>query len=204
MATKKWIDETGLEIPANRITRSEKLKEQKMEALLRKAKRMNEQLTALKVEMADAADEIYEAVMAENGVNKTEWKGNFRVKNFDGSVMLEVDVNERIEFDDTLISVAKEHFDEFLNTGTGGVDEMIRALITDAFNNSKGRLDAKKITSLLKYRSRIDAAKYPSFHKAIDAIEKSMSRPSSKRYFRVSEKDSFGKMTAIDLNFSSI
>lgn len=204
MATKKWIDETGLEIPANRITRSEKLKEQKLEALLRKAKRMNEQLTALKVEMADAADEIYEAVMAENGVNKTEWKGNFRVKNFDGSVMLEVDVNERIEFDDTLISVAKEHFDEFLNTGTGGVDEMIRQLIADAFNNSKGRLDAKKITSLLKYRSRIDAAKYPLFHKAIDAIEKSMSRPSSKRYFRVSQKDEFGKMIAVDLNFSSI
>ena len=204
MATKKWIDETGLEIPTNRITRSEKLKEQKLETLLRKAKRMNEQLTALKVEMADAADEIYEAVMAENGVNKTEWKGNFRVKNFNGSVMLEVDVNERIEFDDALIAVAKNHFDEFLTTGTGGVDEMIRQLIADAFNNSKGRLDAKKITNLLKYRSRIDAAKYPSFHAAIDAIEKSISRPSSKRYFRISQKDEFQKMTAVDLNFSSI
>lgn len=204
MAKKIWKDETGLEIPANRITRSEKLKETKLEALARKARKLNEQLTAFKVEFADAADEIFEAVLQENGIKKTDHKGNFLVKTFDGGIKAEVDVNERIEFDDTLIAAAKEHFDIFLNTGTGGVDEMIRELIMDAFNNSRGRLDAKKVTSLLKYRSRIDKAKYPSFHSAIDCIEKSMSRPSSKRYFRISERDSEGKYIAIDLNFSSI
>lgn len=201
---KKWIDETGMEIPANRVTKSEKLREQHLERLAKKAQKLNEQLTAFKVEFADAADEVFEAVMKENGINTAERKGNFLMKTFDGSIKAEVDVNERIEFDDALIAVAKQHFDEFLTNGTGGIDAMIRELITDAFNNSRGRLDAKKITSLLKYRSRIDANKYPAFHKAIDAIEKSMSRPSSKRYFRISVKDEFDKYVAIDLNFSSI
>lgn len=201
---KVWIDETGMEIPANRITRSEKLREARLESLAKKARKMNEQLAAFKDEFANAVDEIFAAVMEENGIDVTERKGNFLTKNFDGSIKAEVDVNERIEFDNTLIAVAKEHFDEFLNNGTGGIDEMIRELIMDAFNNSRGRLDAKKITSLLKYRSRIDPKKYPSFHKAVDAIEKSISRPSSKRYFRLSERDAEGKYNAIDLNFSSI
>jgi len=201
---KVWKDETGLEIPANRITRSEKLREQKLSALLNKAKRLNKQLADFKEEFAATSDEIFAAVMEENGITKTNHKGNFLTTNFDRSIKAEVDVNEQIVFDDALIVVAKQHFDEFLSGGTNGIDAMIRELIMDAFNNSRGRLDAKKITGLLKHRSRIDAEKYPSFHLAIDAIEKSISRPTSKRYFRISEKSADGGYQVIDLNFSSI
>lgn len=203
-AKKVWTDEAGVTIPANRITKSEKLKEAKLEKLAKKAMALNAKLAEFKAEFANDADEIFAAVMAENGITKTDHKGNFLTKNFDGSIKAEVDVNERIEFDDAMILIAKAHFDEFLSIGASAIDEMIRELILDAFSTSRGKLDAKKVTSLIKYKTRIDANKYPSFHKAIEAIEKSISRPSSKRYFRISTRDTEGKYNAIDLNFSSI
>lgn len=204
MATKKWIDENGIEIPAKRVTKSEKLKEAKLDYLAKKAARLNKQLGEFKEEFASSVDEIIATIMAENGIEKTTTKGNIMIPNFDRSIKAEVDINDRIEFDDTMITVAKSHMDDFLTNGTGGVDEMIRELILDAFSTSRGKLDAKKVTGLTKYRTRIDSVKYPSFHKMLDAIEKSIRRPSSKRYFRISLRDSEGKYKIIDLNFSSI
>jgi hypothetical protein len=204
MIKKVWTDENGISIPGNRITKTEKLKEAKLEILAKKAAAINEKLSGFKLEFAAAADEIFNSVMEENGIKKTNSKGNVEFYNFDRTIKAEVAVSEKIVFDDTLIAVAKSHFDEFLSIGAGSIDEMIRELILDAFSTSRGKLDAKKVTSLVKYRTRIDANKYPSFHKAIDAIERSISRPSSKRYFRISLRDGEGKYNAIDLNFSSI
>jgi ribosomal protein S18 len=204
MATKKWIDENGIEIPAKRVTPAEKLKEQKLDKLTAKAKRINKLLADFKKEFSEDVDEIIAAVMSENNVEAKETKGNMAIFNFDRSVKAEVDVNERIEFDDTLIAVAKSHMDEFLTMNTNGLDNMIRELILDAFSTSRGKLDSKKVTGLTKYRQRIDAEKYPAFHLMLDAIEKAIRRPSSKRYFRVSVADADGKYNVIDLNFSSI
>jgi len=205
MTTKKvWTDESGITIPANRITKAEKLKEARLEKLAKKAIALNERLAEFKAEFAKDADEIFAAVMAENGITKTDHKGNFLTKTFNGSIKAEVDVNRPIEFDDALIEVAKFHRDEFLKNGTSGLDPMISEIVLDNFDTSRGKLDTKKVMSMAKYRGRVDINKYPSFHKMLDAIEKAIRRPDSKRYFRISLRDAEGKYNAIDLNFSSI
>jgi hypothetical protein len=204
MSKKVWKDETGLEIPGNRITKSEKLRESATEKLLKKAEKLNQLLALFKEEFIETSDEIYTTILEENGAKAADRKGNFIYYNFDRTVKVETDVQDKIEFDDAMIAVAKSHFDEFLSSNTNGIDAMIRELILDAFSSSRGKLDTKKVMSLVKYRSRIPADKYPQFHAAIDAIEKGMSRPTSKRYFRILNRDSEGKYNAIDLNFSSI
>ena len=204
MSKKIWKDETGIEIPANRITKSEKMRETVTEKLLKNAEKLNMLLSKFKDEFITAADEVYVTILEENGAKASDRKGNFIFYNFDRSVKVETDVQERIEFDDAMITVAKQHFDEFLTGNTNGIDDMVRELILDAFSSTRGKLDTRKVMGLVKYRSRIPADKYPQFHAAINAIEKGMSRPSSKRYFRVSQRDGEGKYNAIDLNFSSI
>lgn len=205
MNTKIWKDETGLVIPANRVKKSEKLRESVTDRLLAKAIRLNRALNDFKTEIANASDQVFSAVVEENGGQvKEDRKGNFLFYNFDRSIKIETDAQERIEFDDALITVAKQHFDEFIKANSSGIDEMIRQLILDAFNTTRGKLDTKKVMNLVRYRQRIPADKYPSFHLAIDAIEKSISRPESKRYYRISQRDSEGKYQPIDLNFSSI
>jgi hypothetical protein len=204
MTTKIWKDENGITIPASRVTKSEKLREQVIERLLKRAQKLSQELAKFKDEFANTSDEVYDAVMAENGVDTTDRKGNFCFYNFDRTIKAEVDVSDRIEFDDAMIAVAKQHFDIFLDNTTGGVDEMIRELILDAFSTVKGKLDTKKVMTLVKYRQRIDPNKYPQFHKAIDAIEKGMRKPSSRRYYRISVRNSQGGYDAINLNFSSL
>ena len=204
MSKKIWKDETGIEIPANRITKSEKMRETVTEKLLKNAEKLNMLLSKFKDELIVAADEVYVTILEENGAKASDRKGNFIFYNFDRSVKVETDVQERIEFDDAMIAVAKQHFDEFLSSNTNGIDDMIRELILDAFSSTRGKLDTRKVMGLVKYRSRIPADKYPQFHAAINALEIGMSRPSSKRYFRVSQRDAEGKYNAIDLNFSSI
>lgn len=201
---KKWIDENGLEIPANRITKSERMKEQAADRLLKKAKKLSADLAAFKADVADTADDILEIVFDENGASREKHKGNFSFYNFDRTIKVEVDNQERIEFDDALIAVAKQLFDEFLTNSSTGVDEMIRQLILDAFSTSRGRLDTKKVLSLVKYRQRVPTDRYPQFHQAIDAVEKSIRRPDSKLYFRIAERDEDGKYQTVNLNFSAI
>jgi hypothetical protein len=201
---KQWIDENGLEIPTARITKSEKMREAAADRLLKKANEINRRLAAFKDEVSESADEIMAQVFEENGVNSELRKGNFTFYNFDRSIRVEVSMQERIDFDDAMIAVAKEHFDEFLATNSSALDEMIRQLIMDAFSTSRGKLDTKKVLSLVKYRQRVPATKYPKFHAAIDAIEKAIRRPDSKRYFRIAKRNGNGEYDNVELNFSSI
>jgi hypothetical protein len=80
-------------------------------------------------------------------------------------------------------------------------DEFVKELVDTAFSNSKGALDAKKVLSLLKHRTKI---KNVLFQEALNLIEESIRRPDSKTYYRVWTKDEDGKYKNIDLNFSSI
>jgi hypothetical protein len=204
---KVWKDESGLVIPAKRITQAEKLKEATCDKLLKKALRIQVLLVGFKEEISIEADKVFTAVMEENGGTLREnWKGNFTVYNFDRSIKIEVSMQDQIRFDDALIEVAKQHFDTFLQSaaGSAAVDEMIRDMITDAFNTSRGRLDTRKVLGLISYRQRIPKGKYPHFHMALDAIEKGTTRTFSKKYHRISVRGEDGKYEAVDLNFSSL
>lgn len=200
---KEWKDESGMVIPANRITASEKLKEKLSEKLLKEAQGINKKLAAYKALIEQASRDVLEAVKAENNSDK-ETKGNFTFFNFDRSIKVEVSINERIEFDDILIGIAKEKLDSFISENTTATEEMIKALVMEAFSTSRGKLDSKKVMSLVKYRQRIPQGKYPLFHEAIDTIESAIRRPESKTYFRIAAKDEQGAYQYIDLNFSSI
>ena len=206
-ARKAWTDENGITIPAFRITKSEKLKESVCEKLVKKALKVQEIMRQLKDEVTEAATDVLNETIAENGGKTREnYKGNFTFYNFNRTIKIEASVQEKIEFDDAMIIVAKEHFDTFLSDATtaSGVDQMIREIIADAFSTAKGALDTDKVMGLTKYRTRVDAAKYPAFHAALDAIEKGASRHFSKKYHRISIKKDEGGYEAINLNFSSL
>ncbi|HEY5393431.1 MAG TPA: DUF3164 family protein, partial [Hanamia sp.] len=175
-----WTDETGIAIPFNRLSKSEKLKEQIAGNLLKNALKINTSLVSFKSDIDNSIMQIRDSLMDEKKLHK-ESKGNFTWYNFDRSVKVEVNVNETIQFDDGLIAAAREHLDSFVSKNVQGTDEVVRVLISSAFHNTKGGLDSKKVLSLMKYRTKIKAAE---FQKALNLIEQAISRPSSKKYFR--------------------
>ena len=199
-----WTDESGVTIPFNRISKAEAVKERHAGILLKAAVKANEGLKAIMEMIQKANDEVSVALAAETtkaGKTIKPSKGNFTWFNFDRSIKIEVSVNETIKFDEARIAAARDLFDRFITKNVQGTDDIVRQLINSAFANTKGGLDSKKVMSLLKYRTKI---KDSLFHEALDHIEASISRPSSKRYFNIWAKDETGAYKNIQLNFSSI
>lgn len=199
-----WIDEVGLEIPFNRLNKVEITKEMYAGKIYKEACKINKSLQAFMAMIAFANEEVNKAIDKENqALNKKckQTKGNFTWFNFDRSIKIEVNVNETVKFDEAKIATARELFDSFIDKNVQGTDDIVRQLINTAFANTRGGLDSKKVLSLLKYRTKI---KDKQFQAALDLIQDSISRPSSKRYFRVWVKNEEGAYENIELNFSSI
>lgn len=195
-----WTDETGNKVQVSRTTKSERLQEREAFRLFTEATRLNAELSAFKERIKQTCQKVYDTYMAEKEINKAS-KGNFTFYNFDRSIKIVVNINERIEFDELGIEACKNLLDGFLTDNVESKDEAIKSLIMDAFNNTKGRLDTKKVMNLLRYRSKITNK---SFQEAMKLLEESIRRPDSKTYFQVWFKDAEGQYKNIDLNFSSI
>lgn len=197
---KIWIDEKGVGIPYSRTTKSERLMEKESAKLLKEAIGINAKLVNFKDVLREMCHEVYDVFMEENNNHKKS-KGNFTWYNFDRSIKIEVSINERIEFDDLNIQACKDKLNQFLSDNVESKNEFIKQLVLDAFETSRGKLDAKKVMSLLRYRNKIKA---PIFHEALNLLQQSIRRPDSKAYFRIWAKNEEGKYQNIELNFSSI
>lgn len=194
-----WTDEKGIQCLYSRTTNSERLMEAQSYKLAKEALKLNQELSAFKNYVREVCQEVYDTYMAEKEATPT--KGNFTWYNFDRSIKIEVSINERIEFDDLGITACKSKLHDFLKENVESKDAFIKDMVMDAFETSRGKLDAKKVMSLLRYRSKI---KNPLFQEALNLLEESIRRPESKTYFRVSTRTAEGKYEVIDLNFSSI
>jgi len=197
---EKWKDESKMEVPYKRISKAERLMEIKSHSLLTEAKGINSGLQDFKNRIKAICEEVYSAFMLENNV-KSNSKGNFTWYNFDRTIKVEVAISEPVKFDDMAIQASKEKLDEFLESAVDSKIDFVKDLIKDAFSTSNGKLDAKRVLGLLRYKSRVTS---PLFLEAMDLIEKGIRRPESKTYFRIWEKDTDGKYQAIELNFSNI
>ncbi len=205
---KTWYDEKGIAVPITRVTALEKKKERYAGKLSDDAMDINAQLIEFKEELRSLSEEVYNDYMEKylkevkaKGEEPKKQKGNFTWYSFDRSVKIEVDVNDRIEFDEMIIKACQEKLNDFLSDNLTTNQEYFRDLINDAFSTSHGKLDTRKVLGLLKHKSKIRQKK---FQDAMDLLEQSIHSNSSKTYYKVSVKGENGDYKAINLNFSSI
>ncbi len=198
---KNWVDESGMEIPFNRINAVEKLHERHSATILKKALVINQQLADFKVLVQKLCGEAFEAFMASKDVKK-ETKGNFTWFNFNRSIKIEVNQSTPLKFDDLTITAAKTKLDEFLTNNIESKNDFVKNMVMDAFETQRNnQLDVKKVMGLTRYKSKIND---PLFSEAVDLISEAIRRSDTKTYFRIWQKDADGKYQNIDLNLSSI
>lgn len=202
---KIWQDAKGLPVPYSRVLPPERKKEKYAKQLHDMAKKIETDLGSLWEHANAICAELYkEAMDALAAEGKAQTKGNFRWYNFDKSVRIEVDMQDRLEYDSLKLAAAKAKFDEYITKHTAGADDLITTLVADAFTNTKGRVDNKKIQTLISYKNRFTGAKYALWHQGCDLLIEAAEVVSSKRYTTFSLRQPDGSYKAINLNFSSI
>lgn len=197
---KVWTDDSGNHVQVSRLTRSEKLMERVSGNLLRDAIRLHNDLLEYKARVRKACEDVYNTYHAERNLTPNG-RGNFTFYNFNRTIKIEVSVTDKIEFDALGIATAKQLLDEYISENISTKHDVIKQLVLDAFSTTRGRIDSKKIINLIRYRSKINDAK---FTRAVDLLEQSIRKPSSRMYIRIWQREPGGQWENIDLNFSSI
>src|SRR5205085_9242937 len=121
--------------------------------LAKEALKISTQLTSFKVMIKNMCNDVFEKVMTEKERQKAT-KGNFTWYNFDGSIKIEVSINENIEFDGMLIEKCKQLLLEMVGESINSDKAFIKEQVMRVFQTSKGKLDTKKIMNLRKYSIR--------------------------------------------------
>jgi hypothetical protein len=196
-----WLDEQGNKRPRKYLTKLERMQESEIGKILKRAEFLNEKLSEFKEAVASSCEKLVEEYAKRNKLDTTNWKGNITLMSFDRSVKIELNVNNRIEFDDLAIKACKALLDEFLSENIDAKNAFIAEIVTDAFSTSRGKLDTKKVLGLLKYESKIKDEK---FQKAMGFLKESIRNVGSKNYYRISVKDDDGSWQPIRLDFSSL
>lgn len=195
---KMWVDHNGMSVPLQYVPDIDKKREQVTQRFLAKSLSLNKQLNKLKDDMFDELDVIYQRMLKEANIEPSERKGNFTVSSFDKSIKIEVKIQERIEFDDT-IALAQEKIGQFLREKTKDSDLDLIEIVNNAFQTSKGRLDTKRVLSLFSYK-----IKHPTWTEAMELLKKSIDRNNSKRYISISVRNEEGAYEQVQLNFASL
>jgi len=195
---KVWHDHRGNKVPREYVPEFDRNNEVSVAQIYNDAARLSTQLEKFKEKAFKIADRQYRIMLKNANIAPSERKGNYTLTSFDKSVKVEVNVSDRIDFDDNIM-LAQEKLNEFISAKTEGIDTELNTLINHAFTTRKGRLDKARIFGLMQLN-----IKNALWDEAMELIRKSITTNSSVRYMDISVKDDEGKYTPVRLNFASI
>jgi hypothetical protein len=197
MSKKEWKNHKGETIPAKYVPKIDKDREGLVNRHVARAAKLHEALNSFKTDLLIDCDAFFDQMMTDNNVRKPG-KGNYSLTTFDKQYKIEVDVQDRIDFDDT-IQVAHEKIKLYLAEITKDSSGDIQQIVNAAFQTSKGKMDVKRVLGLFELNIN-----HPTWKEAMELIKNSIQRNSSKRYVRFWTRQDDGEYNGIELNFSAL
>lgn len=197
-----WIDKKGEEIHPGLIGEDIKLRDEVVEQLVVKAQRGEKLMREFKELAFSEVNDFMNLLFQEYKIDERENspKGNITLENFSGTAKVQIQIANRISFDEKL-SLAKIKLDEYLKEITENADPAIQTLILKAFEvDKKGEVNAKKILSLKSYK-----IEDPRWKEAMTIIDDAIEIVSSKSYIRFYHKNMIDKeWKHISLDIASV
>jgi len=192
-------DAKGHLIPVAKVKDVDKLRDELTRGVVRGAKDLQ---TAMKSFRAATLSDIqaFADLSAEKyGAKRGGLKGNLTLASFDGRYKVQVQISERLQFDERL-QAAKALIDECLTEWTQDSKDEIKAIINQAFDMDKeGRVNTGAILGLRK----LDIED-PRWREAMEAIADSLQVVGSKKLLRVYERREDGVYTPIALDLAAL
>lgn len=199
-----WQNKNGEFTHPDMVGADKQLEDELVEKLVASAKKMSDKLMEFKIQAYADCYDFVDLLKQDYGLDrlaKSKKLGSVTLKNYSGTMDVQIHVNKLIQFDQKL-SLAKEKIDEYLNEKTEHADPEIRTLITKAFDVKNGKVDVKQILSLKQYP--ITAKKWQEAMSMIDAATEIVG---TKSYIRFKERKGGlidGDMQNIVLDFAAL
>jgi hypothetical protein len=192
-------DSQGRLVPTERVKDIDKLRDQTVRGIVKKAEKLQETIAKGKAEIKDDLIAYLALSFEKYGRKFGGTKGNIEMSSYDGSLRLKLSVSKTIRFDERL-QTAKELIDECITRWAKGSCSEIRALVNDAFHvDREGAVNVGRILGL----RRLDIND-PQWKKAMEAISDSVQVSGTKEYLKFYVQDERGKYTAIPLDFAAL
>lgn len=199
--TQTLKDHNGYDIPVGSIKSLDLMKHKVANKLAASFKKEQKQLLALKELAFKEADKVYSEQLRTyefDGKETAAMKGNFTFFSYDKSLKIEVQIGQKLEFDDK-INIAKSMIDDYLNELVKGQNSDVVIIINNAFVTSSGKLDHRKILNLFTLKIKND-----KWLKAMEILKDSITSNTTKRYIKVWQRDTQGEYQIINVQFSAL
>ena len=186
-------------IPEGLIKPIDLLRDEVVLKQVAKAKDLQLQMQATKVQMQQEIADYLDLSASEYGVSYGGAKGNVTLTSFDGQFKVERAIGEHRIFDER-IQAAKAQIDACIARWSEGSSVEIRALVDYAFRvNKQGRIDVNQVLSLRQLK--IDDQEW---REAMDAIADAITTVAKTEYIRLYERQSSGKYVAVSLDWAKL
>ena len=195
-----WVDPKGNLIPDANVKAIDKLRDETVRRIWALAEALHQEMKTFKSISFDDVAAFVQISADQYGAKIGGNKGNVQLLSFDGSLKIQRNIADHINFDERLLA-AKHLIDECLKEWTADGRDEIKAIINSAFNvDKKGEISTTKILGLK--RIEID---HPTWLKAMQAISDSINIAGSKSYLRFYKRnDETGEYIPMSLDLATI
>jgi len=175
-----WIAKNGKSIHPERVNIEDKLKDEMIESILKKATAVTETIKKFKDEAYDEVDSYFDLLLEKYAVENKKGTKVYTLENFSGTAKIQVATADNIMFDEKL-QIAKKKIDECIHEILKDVHSIDgQQLINNAFEvDKKGEIKPRKILELRSYNIT-----HPKWLEAMEIIAESIEIVSTKEYIR--------------------
>lgn len=197
--TKMWTDPKGRLVPDRMVKDSDKLVDAQVREILGHAMTLMAEIARFRGHCFDDIASLRGLLAEQYGVTRGGSKGNTSFMSYDGTIKVEVRIDDQIVFGPEL-RIAKDLIDEYVEEVSEGVPDAVRALLEHAFEvGQAGRVNRGALYSLR--RLNVD---HPKWQSAMKAIADSMRVMGSKERFQISVRnDPTENFTALPINLAN-
>ncbi|WP_368166042.1 DUF3164 family protein [Aeromonas sp. R9-1] len=186
-------------VPEHLIPATDLLRDELVQALVREADALQQQMVANKAAMLQRIQDFLDLSAAEYGVPYGGAKGNVTLTSFDAALKVVRSVGEHRIFDEK-IQAAKCLIDGCIARWAEGSSAEIRALVEHAFRvNKQGHMDVGQVMGLRKLEIRD-----PDWLAAMEAIADAITTLSKTEYVRLYRREASGAYRAISLDWAKL
>lgn len=192
-------DAQGRLVPESKIKPIDRLRDELVQELYRKAEAVHQVIAKFKAEAFESIDTFAQMSAEEYKANLGGKKGNLSLLSFDGDIRVQRAIAEYVQFDERL-QAAKALIDECLTEWTADARPEIATLVQDAFRvDAAGKIRTGSVLAL----RRLDITD-ERWLRAMQAIADAVQVVGSKSYVRFYHRDANGQYQALSLDIAGV